>query len=511
MESSAKSKMDTLASVQESWGSLVFCEPKANGVIVDYLYQMILDIDSYESAFKPYHASDMFRYCFQPSTAKGNPKQIAIYESRDKMDRGIRLIGKPARLIKRMIPFLSETECNAFAVWWNETFIAASEGLELIVSKDQSAFKDAYSTCDDRLTRNTGPNYSRNIKPLDCSCMRDSFSHLPIHPAESYASGDFTIVYVKAKELIAARCVVQTNKTPYRAGPIYTQSQVAADMIQSWLTDNNADFDSFYGAKMLREEYDSCYVLPYLDCGSGLSEYDSNYLIIDKGDIDSTSTSGLVSIRDLSYCEDCDESFDSDDMEYINNRCICPSCRNNNYFYCYESHEYVNNDDGVEVYYYGYNNRTRSDTYSLTWAENNAMYCESDGEYWKADCVVYVESESEYYPMHSDDIFQSDDDGEYYLFEEKVSIFNGESWTKDQAINAGYTLHNGIYMSEAYEVVTKEEMQTVEEFACERNYTVIKVDKIVYTSTVQLRLNYELNAYGDAVRLPDFFDLLGVE
>jgi hypothetical protein len=139
------------------------------------------------------------------------------------------------------------------------------------------------------------------------------------------------------------------------------------------------------------------------------------------------------------------------------------------------------------------------------------MYCESDGEYWKADCVVYVESESEYYPMHSDDIFQSDDDGEYYLFEEKVSIFNGESWTKGQAINAGYTLHNGVYISESYEVVTKEEMQTVEEFACERNYTVIKVDKIVYTSTVQLRLNYELNAYGDAVRLPDFFDLLGVE
>jgi len=40
--------------------------------------------------------------CFQPAQAKDNPLNLAIYESKDKYDRDIRLSGKPGRIIKRI-------------------------------------------------------------------------------------------------------------------------------------------------------------------------------------------------------------------------------------------------------------------------------------------------------------------------------------------------------------------------------------------------------------------------
>lgn len=380
-------------------------------------------------------------YTFQPAVWPKDSKLMAIYESRDKYDKRIRAYGKPAKMLRKIIPVISESEANEFAIWWNETFCTSESDYEIKESLKESAFVQAYKG---EQTKTLDPTLdcgyeTFGTKSLKASCMRHEFGNLPKHPAAAYASGDFKIVWVQDKNgKIAGRSVVSIAKGGVLrdkplAGAIYTTSDKVSALIANHLKETGCIPESNWsGSHMQRIEYDGCFVLPYVDGLRALSD-NGNYLVFDRhGDLEADQTSGLVEATEKVTCDCCGDRYDSDNEgAYVDNYgSVCQSCLDHQFTY-YEG-EYYNNDDCVTVYSY---NRygTNSETVPESIAQGHGdIVRTADSDYWKIEDCVYSESLGEWYPSQSGDIFQSEIDEEYYCVTERV-IYDGQIMTKDQS------------------------------------------------------------------------------
>lgn len=419
-------------------------------------------LESRHTEALPDHNFSSFWYrlfnCFQPAQAKDNPLNLAIYESKDKFDRDIRLSGKPGRIIKRILPFATESFCNQFAEWFKEEF--ADIAYTVKESTESDCFALAYSGTQ---SRTTNPSLSFNnefklyAKSLSGSCMRhdksDFRSGLPIHPAEVYASGDFKIVWAEdSKGYIAARCVVnikQRDSNVYRPGPIYTATDsafnaVAAYMLaQGYDKQGTCDTSGWNSARIKAVEHDGGYIAPFMDlCGEGnLTDSQEFFRLSRNGEYTFRETSGVIESEQFCcFCGDCGEGIREDDSQYYiedSGETICESCYNDSYFTCNGNGQIYSNDDAVEVYYRRYGN-SRSNTYSQEYVESGRddfVYCENEDEYWQAGDTTYIECESIHVPDHilESDYFNSDVDSEWYPLCDMVKIdCLGESWTVEQ-------------------------------------------------------------------------------
>ena len=395
--------------------------------------------------------------CFQPAQAKDNPLNLAIYESKDKFDRDIRLSGKPGRIVKRILPFATESFCNQFAEWFKEQF--ADIAYTVKESTDAACFALAYSGTQ---SKTTNPSLSFNneyklyAKSLSGSCMRhdksDFRSGLTIHPAEVYASGDFKIVWAEdAKGYIAARCVVnikQRDSSVYRPGPIYTATDSAFQAVASYMVaqgydkQGTCDSTGWNGARIKAVEHNGGYIAPFMDlCGEGnLTSSGDHFRLSRNGEYTFRETGGTIESEQFCcHCDDCGEGIrEDDDHFYIedNGSTVCESCYNSSYFTCNGNGNVYSNDDSVEVYRRGsYGNR--SITYSREYVEDSGkfVYCDNQDEYWRDSDTTYIESESIHVPSHivTEDYFQSDIDLEWYSKDQKVHIdCLNQDWTLDQ-------------------------------------------------------------------------------
>lgn len=402
--------------------------------------------------------------CFQPAQAKDNPLNLAIYESKDKFDRDIRLSGKPGRIIKRILPFATESFCNQFAEWFKEEF--ADIAYTVKESTDAECFALAYSGTQ---SRTTNPSLSFNnefklyAKSLSGSCMRHDKSEfrsgLPIHPAEVYASGDFKIVWAEdSKGYIAARCVVnikQRDSSVYKPGPIYTATDSAFNAVASYMVAQGYDKQGtcensgWHGARIKAVEFDGGYIAPFMDlCGQGELLDSGNYFRLSRyGEYAFKETGGLIESEQFCCsCGDCGEGIREDDSQYYiedSGETVCESCYNDSYFTCAGNGVVYNNDNAVEVYYRSYG-RTRSRTYSQDHVDSGygeCVFCDSECEYWAESDVVYIECESVYVPEHivTDNYFLSDHDKEWHPLSDMVKIdCLNESWTLDQVEETDY-------------------------------------------------------------------------
>lgn len=388
----------------------------------------------------PKYYSDL-AYTFQPAPAEKDPKLMAIYESRSKYDLERRTIGKPAKMLRKIIPVISESDANEFAIWWNETFCVIESDYEVKESLEESAFVQAYKG---EQSKTLDPILSCDYeifgtKSLQASCMRHEFDNLPKHPAAAYASGDFKIVWAQDKQgKIAGRSVVSIAKDGVlrekgRAGPIYTTSDKVSALIANYLTESGCIPESNWaGSHMQRIECDGCFVLPYVDGLRTLSDSGDSLVFDRHGDLEADQTSGLVEATEKTTCDCCGDRFDSDDEgAYVDNYgSVCQSCLDHQFTY-YEC-EYYNNDDCAEVYSY---NRygTNSETIPQQVVNNSCEYVlTADSEYWRIDDCVHSESLNDWYPSQSNDIFQSEIDSEYYCITERVT-YDGQVMTKEQA------------------------------------------------------------------------------
>jgi hypothetical protein len=380
---------------------------------------------------------------FQFAPANGNPELLACYANRADFDRQKRTSGKPARIIKRAFPWFTEAQCNAFAVWYKE----AMTPLAYVVKEgtERKDFAYAYTQEHSRANDWTGNGFQVMPKSLSASCMRYDFG--AIHPAEVYASGDFKIVWAEdSAGKIAARCVVYTGNGKYSVAPVYTISDSATKLIESYLLAQgwNGESDSFVGAKLLKLESpldSNGFVMPYLDNDRGVDDMGDHFQITRHPNIDCRETSGFIRINQTyCQCESCGADIESEDEAYYlesSSSCVCESCYNESTFYC-ECCNQTHEGQGIEVH----NGRTRwsTDTYCESCAIDESTYCENEDEYWVSDRVTYVESESVSVPdmLLEKDYFFSSVDSEYYPNELKVTLPNGNCVTLDQAKESGH-------------------------------------------------------------------------
>jgi len=141
-----------------------------------------------------------------------------------------------------------------------------------------------------------------------------------MHPAEAYASGDFTIVYaLDQNDLVAGRCVVYTNNVPPQAGPVYGVSEQAIDCIEKRLAQMGARTGhdaSWIGAWLKRVEYDGGFIGPYLDLTpQSLLDMDDHLEVSRMGDIDASQYNGILGGHHTS-CSQCNENLSEDEYWY---------------------------------------------------------------------------------------------------------------------------------------------------------------------------------------------------
>ena len=390
---------------------------------------------------------DWYRYygdlvcTFQPSPAVGDPTKMAIYESRGKYAAERRTIGKPARMIKKICPALTEAMCNDFAVWWQETFAIDTAQFVITESLDQSDFVAAYVSDQ---SKTFDPSFvgilGHSFKSLQGSCMRHDFDDLPIHPAAAYASGDFKIVMAKdSAGAIAARCVVSVAQSgiarpkPF-AGAVYTTSDAVSQLMALHLESTGCIPDSdWIGSRMVKIEHDLGVILPYVDGHRDLTDHGDFLVFEHRGNITANQTCGYVKTAGETCCE-CGDSYDPETEGYYVDGfgCVCGHCLNSEFTFCGEESEYIRNSDCETVYNYTSRGRINQETVSRHYAENSGNYVVTvSGDFWAMDDVVYVESWDAYFPNQSDEVFQSAVDDQHYHISEYVD-HDGQGMTTDQ-------------------------------------------------------------------------------
>jgi hypothetical protein len=207
---------------------------------------------------------------FMPRPSKVDVNFLAVFQNSRKYADDVASYGKPGKIIKRVYPNLSEKACEAFATWYKETLVAATQRMEIHVGQAREDFKRAFRTiirCSGNLKR-YGAKTGLMCKSISDSCMRYTFSDLSAHPSEAYASGDFEIVAVRVNGKTAARCVVCIKDGLYRPGPIYSSSDLASAMIDDYIAGKeNLCKDQDWSKATLLElhSHGSYYIVPYVD------------------------------------------------------------------------------------------------------------------------------------------------------------------------------------------------------------------------------------------------------
>jgi hypothetical protein len=250
--------------------------------------------------------------------------------------------GKPSKIIKKVFPFLSEKDCESFAIWWKDTFCLDESLFTFHSGKERKDFAKAYAG---DIMKDIPSYYSGDIdldiKSLCNSCMRGNnwnFGNGIISPAEAFASGDFVVYWIEYQDKIAARCVIRHFTIDKAcAGPIYATCEKAARLIEEKITDTFKDWDyrSWQGASLLAlETINGEYAVPYLDhVGAASYDYDNpGFLTVDSGG-KNTSTSGKLYFEKPVVCNCCNCNI-GEDSSYSDpdGNDICEDCFGEYYF-----------------------------------------------------------------------------------------------------------------------------------------------------------------------------------
>ena len=382
------------------------------------------------------HTTCKIRYrltAFGPRRSEKFHPKITVWQSLENRDNDRATAMKPARALGLMFPELD----HKTIIQINDQYLQEFAPREFTIHMSQKAedFQRAYAG-------NQSPNENIDTTPqrkhLAHSCMRYEFDHLPMHPAEAYASGDFTIVYaLDQNDLVAGRCVVYTNNVPPQAGPIYGVSEQALDCIQERLEAMGADTTgcaSWKGAKLRRVEYDGGFIGPYLDLTPQSLDDMGDYLVVaSRGEIDASQYNGVLGGHHTSCCQ-CNENLSEDEYWYseYTSEHYCESCYYDEHVYCDYWQETVHVDETTVCYRVGYNGQHESIQVATRIVDDGDVFvmC-TDHEYWHVDDIAYCECDDTWIsPSDFDDYFTSDWDGELYPNEVMCTLTDGDVVSK---------------------------------------------------------------------------------
>jgi len=379
---------------------------------------------------------------FNPKRSEEFKGKISLFKNhadavRD-VDGSRRVAMKVGRAFKSMFPNFCDAQIEILGDAFRAEMV--SKDLTLKSGKSRADFEKAYGGA---LGMNENPDTGCYRKFLGNSCLRPSYLYsddnyhkdtLPHHPAQAYASGDFTIYWVEEPDgKVAGRCVVlTTDPDKPRAGPLYGLSEQAMTTMGKAIEATRADssWDIFRhsgwaGAKMLNIPYvNGGYVAPYLDVEpTRLTELDSDYLQIDqRGGINAGSYRGVLEGNDY-CCEECGDSMHEDDQYHseCTGTSMCESCYHNTHSQCEVDDCWYHNDNMTSV-----NRVTRwgvnTDMVYDSNLDGYALYC-TDGDWWREEDVTFCEYENMYIsPNNMDEYFTSAWDTELYPLSELVTV-----------------------------------------------------------------------------------------
>ena len=379
--------------------------------VLTWLLNTTADSDTFKSRFR--------LLSMQPMRSQIAEGKVSIYQSLKDMHNDRQIAMKPGRAFSFMFPEFEHKQIIMMTDAYLKEF--ADRDLTLHQSKDAESFKRAYSH-EQSHNENIDTTWFR--KHLAHSCMRYEFDHLPMHPAEAYASGDFEIVYATdAHGRIAARTnVYLKHPDKPQAAPIYGVSEQAIDFVYDHLVLRNVEVrdPDFTGAKLRRVEHDSGgFIAPYLDLvPQSLDDTGTHLVVTHGGEINATDYGGVLNGH-YTTCTSCGDGLDEDQYFYseTTDEHYCECCYYNVHFYCEYAGEDIHEDDGVVVYRVMRNGFHQNFRVSRDYVQScdNFLYCDDDDEYWDADDVTYIECEDIWVsPNGIDDYFLSDWSDEWY-------------------------------------------------------------------------------------------------
>ena len=379
--------------------------------VLTWLLNTTADSDTFKSRFR--------LLSMQPMRSQIAEGKVSIYQSLKDMHNDRQIAMKPGRAFSFMFPEFEHKQIIMMTDAYLKEF--ADRDLTLHQARDAESFKRAYSH-EQSHNENIDTTWFR--KHLAHSCMRYEFDHLPMHPAEAYASGDFEVVYATdAHGRIAARTNVYVKHPDKpQAAPIYGVSEQAIDFVYDHLVLRNVEVrdPDFTGAKLRRVEHDSGgFIAPYLDLvPQALDDTGTHLVVRHGGEINATDYGGVLNGH-YTTCTSCGDGLDEDQYFYseTTDEHYCECCYYNVHFYCEYAGEDIHEDDGIVVYRVMRSGQQSNFRVSRDYVQScdTFLRCDDDDEYWDADDVTYIESEDIWVsPNGLDDYFLSDWSDEWY-------------------------------------------------------------------------------------------------
>ena len=401
--------------------------------VLTWLLNTTADSDTFKSRFR--------LLSMQPMRSQIAEGKVSIYQSLKDMHNDRQIAMKPGRAFSFMFPEFEHKQIIMMTDEYLKEF--ADRDLTLHQAKDAESFKRAYSH-EQSHNENIDTTWFR--KHLAHSCMRYEFDHLPMHPAEAYAPGDFEVVYATdAHGRIAARTNVYLKHPDkqLQASPIYGVSEQAIDFVYDHLILRNVEVrdPDFTGAKLRRVEHDGGgFIAPYLDLvPQALDDTGTHLVVAHGGEINATDYGGVLNGHHTN-CTSCGDGLDEDEYYYseTTDQHYCECCYYNVHFYCEYAGEDVHEDDAVVVYRVSRNGRQTNFRVSRDYIQScdTFLHCDDDDEYWDADDVTYIECEDIWVsPNGIDDYFLSDWDGDWYPRTVMCTLEDGDDVAKSELDN----------------------------------------------------------------------------
>ena len=328
---------------------------------------------------------------------------------------------KPGKFFRMLKPDAPDAVVEVFVNKYREMYSEKSYTLHVGTKSDD--FEYAYAG---DVAPSATPSTCEMRKSLKNSCMQCNFDLSEGHPAIVYASGDFTIIYLKDdKGRVAGRCVVYTRvsvgKKP-QAGPCYGVDEKSLDMLEAQIEEMGCvkgSYSDWSGAKLLRIETGYNEVLmPYIDISpTEFEEYGDGFRLTSRGSSEAVSTEGYVHLGDRYHCCVCgdgvseDEIYSSEDGD-----CYCSCCYDETFVQDEHGHE-IHIDDAIMVYV-----STRYGTASVWMSSYSGDFgeCEATGDMWHIEDLL---SNSGPYGLvckeYAEKYMVLDDEGDYIYEKEK--------------------------------------------------------------------------------------------
>jgi hypothetical protein len=240
------------------------------------------------------------------------------------------------------------------------------------------------------------------------------------------------------RALVYERDDIKKFVRTYQRPSIASSYSQADDNLNAWLRDQGYEHASDWEGCLMRH-YDGREgrpLAPYLDGGmknvDAIVREGNKYLIVTEGgEYRFEQTDGTCySNSDSDTCNDCGDNIDDGDGYWVGadeDEIVCQSCCDNNYYYGYGRRGrqyYIHESNIVSV---------GDETYDESYLGDNEIVSLHDGEYAHQDDAVYIESQGEYYEADSDDICYDDYNQQYELRDNLVELVDGSMCHSDDA------------------------------------------------------------------------------